>query len=93
MDKTEYQFPLIGFYIYGGKEGNFELIYYEEDLEKKEKFNEEMNEKKIGLKNKLKNVFKFDKVEMIRKFLIKNKKYFYFQNNILMDDGILPFNN
>ena len=84
---------LIGFYIYGGKEGNFELINYEEDLEKKEKFNEEMNEKKMGIKKKLNNVFKFDKVEMVRKFLIKQKKYFYFQNNILMDDGILPFNN
>ena len=40
-----------GQYIYGGKKGNFELINYEEDLEKKEKFNEEMNEKKMGIKN------------------------------------------
>ena len=87
MEKDGLVKLLYGTYLNGMKDGYFNLVYEEEDVKKKEKFEEEnKNHNSNNMLKTFKNLFKFSKDEKLRKFYVKKQITYLFDKNDLLED-------
>ena len=87
MEKDGINKLFYGTYLNGMKDGYFSLVYEEEDLKKKEKFNEEnVKQNSNSMLKTFKKLFNFSKEEKKRKFFVKKQINYLFDKNELLED-------
>ena len=87
MEKDGINKLFYGTYLNGMKDGYFSLVYEEEDLKKKEKFNEEnIKQNSNSMLKTFKKLFNFSKEEKKRKFFVKKQINYLFDKNELLED-------